>query len=295
MLSILIPVYNQSVEEFIKELQDSAIRGEIQFEIVIADDGSNAEYDQMFDSLALLENVKILRNKNNKGRSAIRNQLAQHAQYESLLFLDADGSLKDNKFIYNYKNYLDSDVVYGGRLYPSSSVIKKDQYLHYRYGMNYESQNSAIRTNDPYRYFHSNNFLVRKSILLKYPFHEDIIGYGYEDLLWAEQLKNNNVKIINIDNPVIHLGLESADVFLNKVLQSLKNLVYIRSKYKLDNVSLLRLCKRLESARLDKPLMVLFNFFKKSIYSNLLSNNPSLYLLQLFKLGSFLELISEQK
>ncbi|MBK9736769.1 MAG: hypothetical protein IPO92_18135 [Saprospiraceae bacterium] len=39
-------------------------------------------------------------------------------------------------------------------------------------------------------------------------FDESVIGYGYEDLLYAFSLEKKSIKIRHIDNAVIHDGLK---------------------------------------------------------------------------------------
>lgn len=60
-----------------------------------------------------LSNVNYIIREKNIGRAAIRNFLAQQAQYEWLLFLDGDIMVERTRFI---EKYLDTDfhVIVGG-------------------------------------------------------------------------------------------------------------------------------------------------------------------------------------
>ncbi|MBK9689673.1 MAG: glycosyltransferase [Saprospiraceae bacterium] len=73
MLSILIPTYNRSALELVKELLNQAERLSMPFEIIVAEDGSSEEYVKANALLGSLTGVRYLIRENNVGRSAIRN------------------------------------------------------------------------------------------------------------------------------------------------------------------------------------------------------------------------------
>ncbi len=295
MLSILIPVYKVEVQRFVKELCKSARLAKIDFEIIVADDGSGSDWDNSFNILRSLDNVHLLRFSTNQGRSKIRNLLAEHAKYDHLLFLDADGQLTDEHFILRYLDFINFDIVYGGRIYPKINSIKDSQKLHYLYGTQNESKNSNERNHDPFQYFHSNNFLVSKKIIKQIPFNENLLGYGYEDTLWAKEIENNKIIIKNIDNPVIHIGIEESTIFIEKTKQALINLYKINKKRIVIKNKLSITANILMKSKLHLLLIPIYNLFEKKIIENIYSKSPSLTIYQIFKLANYIKIFMQNE
>lgn len=290
MLSILIPVFRQDVNTFVNELNNSALLANIEYEIIIADDGSGLDWDSNFNELQKIKDLKIFRYSTNQGRSKIRNILSTLAKYDNLLFLDADGQLVDNQFINHYKVYFDQDIVSGGRIYLSINSIQDSQKLHYLYGIYYESKNANERNRNPFNYFHSNNFLVKKKIIKQFPFNENLIAYGYEDNLWALQLAINKFTILHIDNPVIHTGIEDSIKFIEKTKEALSNLHHINKERLIIKNKLSTTARFIIQSKFNYLFTPLYNLFENRIIQNLLSKSPNILLFQIFKLGNYLKL-----
>jgi glycosyltransferase involved in cell wall biosynthesis len=95
-------------------LREQLCKEAIQWEIIVADDGSDDEQMKAENrAICSLENVRLIEREVNSGRAKIRNFLACEAQYDRLLFLDGDNSLRNDKFISNYLAH-EAPVVYGG-------------------------------------------------------------------------------------------------------------------------------------------------------------------------------------
>ncbi|NOT37833.1 MAG: glycosyltransferase [Saprospiraceae bacterium] len=287
MLSILIPVFRQNIENFVLQIRQAAVFAKVDHEIIIADDGSGPEWKNALNALERIPGIKLIFNEANKGRASIRNQLARESRFNVLLFLDADGELVNHKFIDNYKHYFNHPIVYGGRIYRTNIPVNKNKLLHYTYGIQNESKEASIRNTKPYEFFHSNNFIVSKELILQYPFDESLKHYGYEDLLWIHQFVNKDIEIKHIDNPVIHLGLEDSTIFLLKINDSLNNLVAIEKKYGVKMIRLIRIASRLRSLGLHYVVIILYTVFEKNIRNNLLGSKPSLLLFQFYKLANY--------
>ena len=233
MLSILIPVYNHSVVKLVKELHDQCLRSETPFEILVFDDASKQKFKNENQEIEDLFGVNYVQLSTNQGRSKIRNRLSKTALYDNLLFLDSDSKISSRKFIKNYKPYFNQNaLVCGGRIYNKKAPKSKKKKLHWTYGTKREALAAVKRSKNPSAYFHSNNFLIPASIIHKYPFDEDIQGYGYEDLLFAHRLQQEKVNIVHIDNPIIHSKLESTIEFIEKHELAIINLARL---YKSDS------------------------------------------------------------
>jgi hypothetical protein len=135
------------------------------------------------------------------------------------------------------------------------------------------------------------NFLIDKSLLEKNPFNEDLTGYGHEDTLFGIQLQKKGYPIRQIDNPLIHLGLEDADVFIEKTEKALVNLrkvdKILQEKYprSVEHSSLVHLEKKLRKMHLIPLFAFVFSIFQPLIKMNLSGRYPSLFLFDLYKIG----------
>ena len=230
MLSILIPIYNYNVVRLVKALRSQAESLKIQYELLCFDDGSRKKYKTVNRTLSGLFGVSYVELKENQGRSKIRNKLARNARYDTLLFIDCDSRLMSNQYLKNYLNYIGKDkIVYGGRSYAKKPPKNKKKLLHWKYGSSREAIAAKKRCIHPYRSFLSNNFLISKSLFNRFKFDEQISGYGYEDLAYAENFKRAGISINHIENPLIHAGLENVDDFIQKHEIAIQNLYQLHS------------------------------------------------------------------
>lgn len=281
MLSILIPVYNYNVLPLVEELHQQATRCNILFEIVVIDDASP---QPCFDSDALRnrENVRLFLLRKNIGRSAIRNLLANKAIYENLLFIDAGTFPKPKFFIANYIKQIDKSVIIGS-IVEEEKKPKKPYKLRWLYTKTKESNNAKEKK------LTSGNFLIKKAILEKHPFNEDIKTYGYEDYMFFRNLMANNITIDFIDNPIIHDSKENANTFIKKTEQALNNLkrLEIKNAQLFYENKIIKLYKKLNRYGLDKLVIILFKITKPLLMKNFNSASPSIMLFDFYKLGYF--------
>ncbi|SCY26698.1 Glycosyl transferase family 2 [Flavobacterium anhuiense] len=287
MLSILIPVYNYDVLPLVSELVKQCNSCGIIFEIICLDDASQS-FILENQRINLFENASYSVLEKNIGRSAIRNLLAEKAVYENLLFLDADTIPVHDNFISNYISEIKNKAVFGGLLYENKKPLP-EQILRWIYGKKREALSLSERNKNPSNTALVSNLLIKKEILNHFPFDENLTKYGYEDLLFFAILKSNQIEIKHIENPVFHLNLESSSLFLSKTKTALENLVLLDylNKISKKESKIIRSFDRLKKLKLTS----LFNFvFKKSeqkIERNLLSDKPSLFLFDIYKLGYY--------
>ena len=128
-LSILIPTYNNVCLELVKSLQAQASllssssetrssspesSSHFEYEILVADDGSTDERTVEGNRIInTLLHCRYIERKENVGRAAIRNFLAQEAKYPWLLFIDSNMNVISHQYLVNYLEK-ESDVIYGG-------------------------------------------------------------------------------------------------------------------------------------------------------------------------------------
>ncbi len=289
MISVCIPLHNYYINDFVMEIVKQCEKCNIIFEINIFDDKS--------DELFAIENRELGQNKFinyrysnvNVGRAAARNKLAQTAIYDNILFIDCDSMPLKNSYIQDYLSITEFDVVCGGTAYIPEQKIRGSE-LRYKYGVKKEAVPANIRNKRPNRSFTTNNLLIKKSIIRKVKFNESITKYGHEDTLLGYDLDKAGYIIKHIENPVIHLGVETNDVFLAKTKQSIQNLVDIENNKDIDS-SFLRFVKLVRIYKLAKKigLSLLFRLFGSNAIAKMesrlvKSDNPSLLMFDFYKL-----------
>lgn len=288
-LSVLIPIYNRSVYSLLNELSFQSEQYGTSVEIICLDDGSDlysAENKETAERLQIPYHIS-----KNRGRAISRNELVNLAEGEYLLFLDCDSGIVRTDFLSSYIELMikqNSTVIYGGRIYPEKPD-GKGFALHWKYGKHIEAAPLNKRLKNPHLTFMSNNFMVKKEIFQANPMDEALDKYGYEDLLWALELKKKNIPISHINNPVLHEDLCSFDVFLSKSKQALANLAFLTTTKKLHHQStpLLKTHKKLELLKLLKLFRFFFRLSQPLLEFQLKSNYPLLVLFNIWKLGLY--------
>ena len=205
MISILIPIYNWDTTTLINSLVKQGNSINVPYEIIAIDDFSNSEHDDFNFSMNHYDFVKVYRNEKNLGRSKTRNLLAEKAQYNWLLFVDADSFVED-KFLVNYVKEIqkgEADVICGGTIYSAIPPSKIEYKLHWNYGTKREVKSAKQRNELGFNSFASNNFAINSLTFATNQFDESLTEYGHEDTLLGKQLERSGAKIFHINNPVI--------------------------------------------------------------------------------------------
>lgn len=224
----------------------------------------------------------------NLGRSRIRNWLGKAAYFEYLLFLDGDTVIKSKDFIKQYIDHAKEDfVIYGGRNYQQNKPKSKKKILHWKYGTKKEALSAKKRQKNAWLNFQSNNFLIPQKIFAKQMFDESVEGYGYEDLLYARKLQQDGIKIEHINNPTLHDGLEINTVFIKKTENAIDNLVKIYLKFPDINTRLTKGYEYIKNYGLLSSFEWTYSKMKDKIQKNMLSDNPSVSLFNMWKLHLF--------
>ena len=173
-----------------------------------------------------------------------------------------------------------------GGLYHPVVIPSFDCTLRYKYEKRADKKRSAaIRSKSPYSNFSTFNFAIKRDLFLSIRFDENIKEYGYEDTLFGHQIKARGYIIEHIDNPLLHTGLESNRQYLEKIELSLGTLYAIREK--IDTTPLLAAYRRLHSLGLVSFAAWWWRQAQQLLRKNLISEKPSLFLLNLYKLGYY--------
>jgi len=264
----------------------------IDFEIIVMEDGSDTfvERNQRISSLS---HCKYIYLEQNTGRSAIRNRLADLAQYPYLLFMDCDAAVCNKDFLFRYLPFCQGEVVVIGGTAYDRGCNNPSYSLRLKYGRERESNPCYLLKNhekehDNVDNFTTFNFLISKSVFNRIRFDESISGYGHEDTIFGHSLHVKGFVFQRIDNPLIHKGLDDNTTYLKKTSESVKNLYRL---YRLGNYpflaeesKLLRTFLKLKKYHLTGLVVLKFMFVRKMMEKNLTGKHPDLLVYDLYKL-----------
>ncbi len=285
MLSILIPTYNYDITSLVSEVHKQAQKAEIDFEIICFDDGSKAEINSKNDSINQLNSCKFKELPLNIGRSAIRNLLANEAHYENLLFIDAGTFPKKDTFVKDYIPFMAKEASSGGMTY-----LEKEPEPKYRLRWIFTKKRE-------HNTLCSSNFMIKKKVILNITFDESLKQYGYEDVLFFETLRKNNIDVFSFDNPVIHDCLDDCLTFLKKTEFAIQNLKFLSENRKLDKTqsNILKYYYILSKLKFVSFTTFLFKLMNPVLKMNLCSKFSSLILYDFYRLGYFCSIKNKTK
>ena len=287
MLSVLVPIYNYNAYPLVEELHKQCIELGIVFEILCQDDASKSTLNINNEKINSLSNCNFISLEKNVAHRQNRNLLAKRAKYEYLLFLDGDSIVINSHYIKNYINNLkEYDVIYVGRLHPEN-YPSNQQILRWKYGKFIEDKLAKDRLKKPYKCLLFNNTIIKKECFNKVKFDTEITLYGHDDTQLSYQLSLIPSKIHHIDNQIKHGDIDSNEVYINKTKNSIKSLLVLYASKKIDYryVSLLKLYVFLKTTKLHLIALLFYKIFKNTMTKNLVSNNPSLIVFNLFRIS----------
>ena len=290
MLSILIPTYNYDCTRLVADLQQQAEQTGINYEIIVADDASPLqEYREKVQEISQWSHCRLIELEKNIGRARIRNRLADEAHHEWLLFMDCDAEVTNELFIANYLKYIDAEVICGG-LFHSDTLPSPEVSLRYAYEKRADKKRAArYRKLRPYEQFTPFNFMIRRATFQSIRFDERITEYGHEDTLFGIELSKKGANIQHIDNPLLHVGLESNERFLEKTRAALHNLATMRDVMQ-GHSALLSTYNILKRLGITQFIAKWFAHKEQILSSRLTSTTAPLPLFFLYKLGYYCNL-----
>ncbi|KGO92578.1 glycosyltransferase family 2 protein [Flavobacterium subsaxonicum] len=287
MLSVLIPTYNYNILPLTEVLLGQCLKANLVFEIIVADDGPGRPTAQTNKAVAQLPYCRFIENTTNLGRTLTRKNLAEAAQYNNLLFLDADVMPADEQFIERYVPYLNGSiaVVVGGyayRHYPADN----NHRLRLKYGISREQKTASERNKNPYGSIFSGNFLIDKSTFLQNNYPDNHNYYGM-DIYFSYSLFIKKTAVVHIDNPIYHLGLESDAVFFKKSMESVKiRKQLLAHKEGIGQVnSLIKHYNTLKKLHLAGLATLAFKVTEPLLKKMIFKKDPNLFCMDLYRLG----------
>ncbi len=293
-LSILIPTYNNVCIELVKSLQAQAsLLPNFEYEILVADDGSTGKTTiENNRSINNLPHCRYIERDKNVGRAVIRNFLTKEAKYEWLLFIDSNMNIISSQYLSSYLMAEECDVIYGGYQIPRDKEAQERQRNNLRYIFECKGiQNGdyKLRQANPYGNFHTSNFIIKRNIMLQYPFDERFRLYGYEDVLFGKTLKEKHIHISHVDNPLGYEHFIGNMAFVYKTEESLHMLYQFREE--LQSFSkIITYASKIERWHLKNICQKLFPLISLPIKAKLTGNKPSILLFNIYKLMYYIHL-----
>ena len=285
-LSILIPTFNGDCREQVARLSEQAQRIEgLRYEIVVADDGStDADIVGRNELIEALPHCAYIKRGVNVGRAAIRNFLVSQAHYEWVIVMDCEMSIRRDDYLLRYLQHdAAAQVVYGGITVGEGPRGN----LRYRYEKQAEPLHTVERRRQqPYKDFHTANFMARREVLTANPFDERFRKYGYEDVLLGKQLRRNAIAIEHIDNPVGFDRFESNESFVSKTEQSLETLYEFRDDLR-GYSQMLTFAEGIHLGVVRGAIRLWHRLFGRLERRHLCGSHPSLRVFKLYKIGYY--------
>lgn len=297
MFSILIPVYNYNANTLVFDIHEQASKLQIEFEIICVDDASNSPLNKENEKINSLKNSTFFSNKKNLGFSSNRNFLASISKFDFLIFIDGDSEIINKNYIENYLNVISDevDIIYGGRVHPNS-IENSNKKLRWKYGRFVEDKSAKVRSKNTYKTLMFNNALIKKSVFDSIKFDPCTDKYGHDDTLFAYQASLAGLNVVHIENAVMHADINENNAFIKKTETALTNLIYLYNSNKIPSsfVKILKLHNTLYKLNMRSIVSFFFKILKPLLKKQLNSPNPSLLLLNIYKIG-FLSLIATHK
>lgn len=286
MLSVLIPTYERTCYKLVEDLHAQLEASGEDYEIIVLEDGGR-------DQVSHIANLKINelshclyeRRSVNVGRSAIRNLLADKAQGDWLLFIDADAKVVRSDFIRRYLAAVSEghQLVCGGITH-SATPPAKDCLLRWTYDRTFELQVGLVSPQ-----LSCFNFMVERALFMKVRFDESITTYGWEDVLLGVGLGEQGAEISTIDNPLLHDDADKSVRFMEKTRDSL-NTLHTHEHQLLQHTRLGDAVNKIRRWHMSAVVRGIFVAVRPLMEHHLLGRHPDMRVFAAYKLGYYMSL-----
>jgi len=292
-LSVLVPFFQDDATALLSALDAQAQT--LPVDIIFYDDGTQDTglTARMEDAVKLSAGaVALITNRENNGRSFARNTLFEAARGNWVLFLDADMRPARDDFLQAYLSLTEAktgDILFGG-FEVEDSAEDADRDVHRALSEVSDCLTLDERQAAGPQYVASSNLCVRRDVLLEEPFDSGFSGWGWEDSEWAARV-SKRFTLLHIDNPAVHLGLETTDTLLRRFATSGANYKRftvahpdLATTLPLYNIS--KTLRRLPGQSLMRP------FLKAFVKSHLLPMSARLTALKLWRASHYADALT---
>lgn len=200
----------------------------------------------------------LVRLLSNEGRSRTRNHLIAQARTPHVLFLDGDMAPADTGFLTRWLEACERGVRVGFGGFRSAEGAGDVFDLHRALSDGDGDAPAALRqARGPFAVYTS-NLLVETAILREAPFDSSFTGYGWEDVDWAMRA-NAHARVEHLDNPALHLGLDTPEALLRKAAEAGPNLARLIARHpEASGIRAARAARLIRLAPMHKALRPMF-------------------------------------
>ena len=293
-VSVLIPFLRDDPSDLLALLDEEAASVDGAVEIVVLDDGTRdaALTDRLTHRIrAMALPVRLITLPANEGRSIGRNRLASTARGGSLLFLDSDMRPDHRRFLRDWADLAareDPAVAFGG-----FSLLQAPTDARFAVHRAMAAKSECVpymeRAKQPEKYVYTSNLLVRRDVFEAEAFDSAFTGWGWEDVEWAMRV-SRRFRVVHLDNPATHMGLDTAEALAAKYEQSAPNFARVVARHP-DIVSTYpsykaaRLLKRAPGMSVARPLL------KTVAMTEWLPAGPRAFSLRLYRAALYAEAV----
>lgn len=199
IVSVIMPVYNGSA--YIGKAIESALLQGVPLEIIVIDDGSTDNLDDVLKKYADTDVIRVIHNKHNIGVARSRNRGVRAAKGEYIAFLDCDdwwepGKLKSTAS-FDEKNRLrslrDRSEACHSDGHSTEKFIRVKEHLTYR----------DLLVQNP---INCSSVVIRKDVAAEFPMVHDECHEDY--IMWLQILKKYR-KACAINKPLLNYRLSN--------------------------------------------------------------------------------------
>ncbi|MEQ7155358.1 glycosyltransferase family 2 protein [Brevundimonas aurifodinae] len=234
-VSVLIPFLRDDPGELLGLLDEEAAALGGAVEVVLLDDGtSDATLTERLQAQVrrMALPTRLISLSRNEGRSKGRNRLAAAARGGSLLFLDSDMRPDHRRFLQTWADLVareDPAVAFGGFSLLQASTEARFS-VHRAMATHGECVAYGERARTPEKYVYTSNLLVRRDVFEAEAFDATFTGWGWEDVEWAMRV-SRRFRVIHVDNPATHMGLDTVEQLAGKYEQSAGNFARVVARH----------------------------------------------------------------
>ncbi|MDD7219884.1 MAG: glycosyltransferase family 2 protein [Clostridia bacterium] len=207
LVSVVMPVYNGG--KYIKQAVESVYSQEVPLELLVIDDGSEDQTQEVLSAYMGREDFQYIRNKKNIGAAASRNRGVQAAKGEYIAFLDADdwwekGKLKEQLEVLKETGYV---LCSTGRELMNPDGTDTGRYISVGDKITYKD---LLKHNS----INCSSVLIRKEAALSFPMEHDDSHEDY--ITWLKVLRDYGPGA-GIDKPYLKYRLSEEGKSRNKI------------------------------------------------------------------------------
>lgn len=162
MISVIIPAYN--AEKMISACINSLINQECssqEYEVIVVDDGS---IDRTADIVKSFKNVKLIQQKN-QGPAAARNNGANHAKGDIILFTDSDCLLEENWIKEMTRPFKENPYIIGVKgIYKTKQKELASRFVQ----IEYEDKYDLLKNNEYIDFVDTYSAAFKKDVFLEF-------------------------------------------------------------------------------------------------------------------------------